>query len=110
MKLPFAILAIFLPLFCSAFTKPFVPHEKDLFGVFNPEKDSNPYKYLVGKTGQEAKADIQSKNPKLLVEIVSANYLVNERPSGELDLDYHPNRVRIPVDENGIVVYDPTVG
>jgi hypothetical protein len=56
----------------------------------------------VGIPGEEAKTKILAENPKLQVIIV---------PFGSpLTSDYHFNRVRIIVDESGLVEQIPRIG
>ncbi|XP_039042501.1 glu S.griseus protease inhibitor-like [Hibiscus syriacus] len=57
---------------------------------------------LVGEDGESAKKTIESENPNLKVTV--------GRDGSPMTLDYRTNRVRIWVDEKGLVVYTPTIG
>jgi riboflavin biosynthesis pyrimidine reductase len=56
----------------------------------------------VGIPGEEAKTKILADNPKLHVIILPVGSIIT--------LDYSFNRVRIVVDDSGLVVQIPTIG
>ena len=56
----------------------------------------------VGKTGEEAKAAIQTENSNLFVVLVHVNAMVT--------MDYRLDRVRIYIDDDGKVDRIPTIG
>ncbi|KAK8702978.1 hypothetical protein V6N13_021312 [Hibiscus sabdariffa] len=64
------------------------------------EKKSWPE--LVGKDGECAKKTIESENPNLTVIVA--------RDGSPMTMDFRTNRVRVWVDEKGLVVRTPTVG
>ena len=67
-----------------------------------PVLDSGSWPEAVDKTGDEAKALILATNPKLYVEI-----LHKDAPATE---DWRDDRVRVRVDDAGIVVEIPVIG
>lgn len=76
--------------------------QRDSINVMMQPPEKSQWPELVGKTGEEAKAALLAENPKLRVFTILPNQPVT--------LDYRLDRVRIPVDENGIVIRAPALG
>lgn len=63
-------------------------------------KDSWPE--LVGKNGEEAKAIIEKQLPAATVQVVPN--------TGMMTMDYRIDRVRVFVDDKGIIAREPRIG
>ena len=93
------LLGIILSATSSAFHK---GKEKEEIVVMTVDDDKRKFPEYVGLSGEEVRTKLESERPTMIIQIVNLGDMVT--------MDYREDRIRIWVDDNGIVTKPPKVG
>ena len=102
MRQGFFFWALLLAIFCSTFGKGIGTIEVDSLEGIKMTDGKQRWPELTGKTGEEAKATIESEAEGVTANIIPQDAMVT--------MDYRTDRVWVRVDDNSKVVGIPQIG